>query len=128
MKNNNCIICGKPSGKYIFCKDHVKMLDDGRIIKCKNCGKWYIVEKGCDCQIKNTEHNKNNGSVKTADIVAFTYIDEQPKIKRWFLQQNGDVMLRGDNANDQSLIISQEQIANGELKILGVAVECRIKL
>ncbi|MHA1769116.1 MAG: NUDIX hydrolase N-terminal domain-containing protein [Candidatus Thorarchaeota archaeon] len=42
-----CQICGKKSGYYPLCAEHFQMRDQGLVIKCKDCGKWYLKAEGC---------------------------------------------------------------------------------
>lgn len=45
-----CVICGKPSGMYPLCKLHLQMKNDGKVVKCEDCGKWHLTSKPCDCK------------------------------------------------------------------------------
>lgn len=45
----NCVICGKPSGMYPLCKEHLKMKNLGAVAKCDKCDNWYVVADGCKC-------------------------------------------------------------------------------
>jgi hypothetical protein len=42
-----CQICGKKSGYYPLCAEHFQMRDQGLVVKCKECGKWYLKAEGC---------------------------------------------------------------------------------
>lgn len=42
-----CQICGKRSGFYPLCAEHFGMRDQGLVVKCKDCGKWYLKVEGC---------------------------------------------------------------------------------
>ena len=53
----NCVICGKPSGNYMFCFACNKLKDEGKVVKCETCGKWHLTSSPCDC-IKNCDCNK----------------------------------------------------------------------
>lgn len=44
-----CVICGKPSGMYPLCREHLQMKADGKVIKCEDCGTWHIIGKPCVC-------------------------------------------------------------------------------
>ena len=44
-----CAICGKPSGMYPLCREHLQMKSDGKVVKCENCGKWHVVGESCGC-------------------------------------------------------------------------------
>ena len=46
----NCVICGKPSGMYPLCKEHLEMKNNGQVEKCADCDTWYVVKDGCKCK------------------------------------------------------------------------------
>lgn len=51
-----CAICGKPSGMYPLCKDCFKLKDEGKVVKCEECGTWYLTDEGCpNCKPVNIE-------------------------------------------------------------------------
>lgn len=51
MAKKICVICGKDGYMYFpFCQEHLQQKTKGEIIKCDNCDKWYIKNKGCECQ------------------------------------------------------------------------------
>lgn len=43
----NCVICGKPSGIYPLCREHLQMKAEGKVIKCETCGDWHFADKPC---------------------------------------------------------------------------------
>ena len=46
----NCVICGKPGFMYYpFCKEHLDMKNEGKVVKCEECGLWHLVDKPCNC-------------------------------------------------------------------------------
>jgi len=45
-----CINCGGESGKYALCFKCNRLKEEGKIIKCENCGKWHDASKPCDCK------------------------------------------------------------------------------
>lgn len=45
----NCSICGEPSGMYPLCTKCFKLRDEGKIIKCIQCGKWHYTDNPCSC-------------------------------------------------------------------------------
>ena len=51
----NCVICGKPSGMYPLCKEHLEMKNNGQVEKCADCDTWYVVKDGCKCKIKQVK-------------------------------------------------------------------------
>ena len=44
-----CVICGKPSGMYPLCVEHLKAKNDGSVVKCEECKTWHYVDKPCKC-------------------------------------------------------------------------------
>lgn len=43
-----CVICGKAGWSYYpFCREHLQMKSEGKIIKCENCGTWHISNESC---------------------------------------------------------------------------------
>ncbi len=48
-----CQICGAPSGMYPLCVKHLQEKQEGKVVKCEDCGKWHLVAQNCDC--KKTE-------------------------------------------------------------------------
>ncbi len=53
-----CQICGKRSGYYPLCNEHFEMRDKGIVIKCKDCGRWYLKSEGCS-NCKEERRNRN---------------------------------------------------------------------
>ncbi len=49
MTAKTCQICGKPSGIYPLCKEHLQMKANGEIIKCEDCGQWHFKNSPCKC-------------------------------------------------------------------------------
>ena len=48
-----CVICGKPSGMYPLCKEHLQMKNEGKVIKCEDCGAWHLKDEPCpNCDVK----------------------------------------------------------------------------
>lgn len=46
-----CVICGETGFSYYpFCKKHLEMKTEGKIIKCEECGKWHFSNKPCECK------------------------------------------------------------------------------
>lgn len=56
-----CVICGKPSGMYPLCREHLEMKNNGEVVKCEDCGTWHLKKQPCKCQkskyIKTTTTN-----------------------------------------------------------------------
>ena len=45
----NCVICGKSSGMYPLCREHLQMKAEGKVVKCEDCGTWHLVGTPCAC-------------------------------------------------------------------------------
>ena len=60
-----CDFCGGESGKYFLCFKCNKLKEEGKILKCSDCGKWYAVDKGCSCKTKQNSDKTENSIVKT---------------------------------------------------------------
>ena len=56
-----CQICGKPSGFYPLCTEHMKLKTEGKVIKCEQCQKWHLIDSPCDCD-KNIKENTQDGN------------------------------------------------------------------
>ena len=61
-----CVLCGKPSGIYPLCREHLQMKADGKVVKCDDCGDWHYVNKPCkNCGGAALTHkHKDDDSVK----------------------------------------------------------------
>ncbi len=53
-----CVICGKPSGMYPLCREHLTMKNEGTVVKCPNCGTWHFTKEICECQKPKTPSKK----------------------------------------------------------------------
>ena len=55
-----CVICGKPSGMYPLCREHLQMKNEGKVVKCEECGTWHYADKPCpECGvIRQTEETE----------------------------------------------------------------------
>lgn len=50
MAKKECQICGKPSGMYPLCKEHLEMKSKGLVIKNENTGIWELNENNDELQ------------------------------------------------------------------------------
>lgn len=49
----DCVICGKESYFYFpFCYKHLQMKNEGKIVKCEDCGQWHFANEPCQCKTK----------------------------------------------------------------------------
>lgn len=68
-----CVICGKPSGMYPLCREHLQMKAAGKIVKCDECGMWHYADGPCACKGKENSHENNQiDHVKHACIICGT--------------------------------------------------------
>ncbi|MDR3216715.1 MAG: helix-turn-helix domain-containing protein [Clostridiaceae bacterium] len=62
------------------------------------------------------------------DIVAFRMDDDYVRLKRYFPQNNDRVLLRGDNPDSESYVVTLRQLDIKEAGIIGIACEARFKI
>ena len=53
MAGKTCVICGAPSGMYPLCVNHLKMKNEGKVVKCETCGSWHETSQPCKCKPQN---------------------------------------------------------------------------
>ena len=68
MAGKTCVICGAPSGMYPLCTTHLKMKNEGKVIKCETCGTWHETAKPCKCKQQN-EVLQNRNETESNNIV-----------------------------------------------------------
>lgn len=56
MAGKTCQICGKPSGMYPLCKEHLEMKNQGLVVKNEEAGKWELAQQD-NANISNLEKN-----------------------------------------------------------------------
>lgn len=59
-----CVICGKPSGMYPLCREHLEMKNNGEVIKCPDCGAWHLAKEPCKCLTDSGENTELQDTVK----------------------------------------------------------------
>lgn len=65
-----CVICGKPGFSYYpFCKEHLELKAQGKIIKCEICGGWHYLDSACP--------KENTTSDKVLDTSVTNEVDDQ---------------------------------------------------
>ena len=62
----SCNLCGGESGKYFLCFKCNKLKDEGKAVKCPECGQWHYSDKECNC--KENAKPKHTTVVKTPPI------------------------------------------------------------
>lgn len=45
-----CNLCGGESGKYFLCFKCNKLKEEGKALKCPDCGQWHYADKPCTCK------------------------------------------------------------------------------
>lgn len=61
-------------------------------------------------------------------IVAFAMDGEYATLKRYYPRPDGSILLRGDNPEADSYLITKDQIQNGEAHILGIVRSYKVNL
>lgn len=61
-------------------------------------------------------------------IVAFAMDGDYATLKRYYPQPDGSILLRGDNPEADSYLITKDQIQNGEAHILGIVRSYKVNL
>ncbi len=67
-------------------------------------------------------------TAEKGQIVAFALDGEYATLKRYFPQPDGSILLRADNPNADSYVVTQEQIKNNEAFILGICRSYKVNL
>jgi len=58
-----CQICGKESGYSPLCKAHQKMIQEGKVTNCDDCGTWFLTDVGCEkCKSVSPKFTENQRS------------------------------------------------------------------
>ena len=68
-----CDVCKRPSGEYTLCPDCFNLMQEGKVKKCNNCGKWYLSSNLCEC-VKGNAFYQNERPSHTA-------LQEEPDYK-----------------------------------------------
>lgn len=90
-----CQICGENAYLYYpLCKKHLEMKSDGLLLKCEDCGKWYVKGEKCSCQKEklhtNDKTSKNEQSgISELSKKTFTISDQESKCITCGKQTNG---------------------------------------
>ena len=71
-----CNLCGGESGKYFLCFKCNKLKDEGKALKCPECGQWHYADKACKCKVEtkpapststvpkaSSKDSKNDGNI-----------------------------------------------------------------
>lgn len=108
--------------------------DDWEFADAKyNDGKHYILRVQGDSMYPIIPNGsiaiiRIQNTAEKGQIVAFAFDGEYATLKRYFPQPNGSILLRADNPNADSYVVTQEQIKNSEAFILGVCCSYKVNL
>lgn len=61
-------------------------------------------------------------------VVAFAMDGDYATLKRYYPQSDGSILLRGDNPEADSYLITKDQIQNGEAHILGIVRSYKVNI
>lgn len=61
-------------------------------------------------------------------VVAFALNGDYATLKRFYPQPNGNILLRGDNPEAESYVVTPEQLKNGEAHIIGVVRSYKVNM
>lgn len=61
-------------------------------------------------------------------VVAFALNGDEATLKRYYPQSNGNILLRGDNPEAESYVVTPEQLKNGEAHIIGVVRSYKVNM
>ena len=78
-----CDICGENSGMYPLCIKHLKMKQENKVLKCPDCGKWYLKNEKHKCENRKETKNFFNKYTKQAIIHKEQTIETEDVRKKW---------------------------------------------
>ena len=55
---NRCQICGEPCGIYEICRQCAQDIQDGKVLRCNHCNKYYLKESICSCMKEKSEETR----------------------------------------------------------------------
>lgn len=61
-------------------------------------------------------------------VVVFALNGDEATLKRYYPQSNGNILLRGDNPEAESYVVTTEQLKNGEAHIIGVVRSYKVNM
>lgn len=81
----NCQVCGKYSGYFPICKECNKLKDEGKVVKCPDCGTWHYADTPCKCEeSKKVDEKKKDDSVVKSDAELTCIVCGQPSNGKHF--------------------------------------------
>ena len=120
----NCVICGKPSGMYPLCREHLEMKNNGEVIKCPQCGTWHLKNEPCKCEEKyNSKKAISNTDELTCIVCGKPSNGKHFCIDCWNKYHEKSVDLRITNCKDTQIL---DEYGNKKIKCAdGVYVRSR---
>ena len=89
-----CVICGKPSGMYPLCVEHLKAKNEGTVVKCEECKTWHYVDKPCKC---NAESIKEEPKIENVEN-HINSLDKPASVEVKFINNEGCCLTCGNPA------------------------------
>ena len=109
-----CDVCGKPSGMYPLCPQCFKLRDEGKVIKCENCGKWHLSDKKCECQITSKNIVESDKENESACIICGNNANGYLFCKECYKKYNDkSILLKVTNCNEIELLQVLDQHEEG---------------
>lgn len=122
----SCVICGKPSGMYPLCREHLEMKNKGEVVKCEKCGTWHLVTVPCKCDGEQNGTEKNitiNTSELTCIVCGKPSNGKHFCLDCWNKYHEKSVDLRITNCKDTQIL---DEYGNKKIKCAdGVYVRSR---
>lgn len=108
-----CVICGKPSGMYPLCKEHLEMKNRGEVVKCPDCGAWHLSKDKCKCAtVEETKEEPVQPSEHNSDSELTCIICGQPSNGKhfchscWAKYKDKSIVLKITNCKETEVIES----------------------
>lgn len=123
----NCVICGKPSGMYPLCREHLEMKNKGEVVKCEKCGTWHFVSAPCKCDTEQ-KNIKEKSVLKNSNELTCIVCGKPSNGKHfcmecWNKYHEKSVDLRITNCKDTQIL---DEYGNKKIKCAdGVYVRSR---
>lgn len=123
----NCVICGKPSGMYPLCREHLEMKNKGEVAKCEKCGTWHLVSAPCKCDTEQKGIKEKSVSTNSNELTCI--VCGKPSngkhfcMECWNKYHEKSVDLRITNCKDTQIL---DEYGNKKIKCAdGVYVRSR---
>lgn len=123
----NCVICGKPSGMYPLCREHLEMKNKGEVVKCGKCGTWHLISAPCKCDTEQKGIKENSVPTNSNELTCI--VCGKPSngkhfcMECWNKYHEKSVDLRITNCKDTQIL---DEYGNKKIKCAdGVYVRSR---